>query len=205
MTPHPQRQRRGDIRREQIIDQALKSFADNGYRNSSIAGIAERCGLSQTGLLHYFPNKAALLSAVLEYRDQLDYNRLQFDQPPRGKQALRRLAQLVDHNMHVPGLIRLFTVVTSEAVTTDHPAHEWVVNRYRTLEDFLAKALSDGIEDGDFRPDIDTKGLARQIFAMMDGLQLQWLLDPDRLDMAALFHDYIDELITLLETTSPPT
>ncbi|MRH91540.1 TetR family transcriptional regulator [Nocardia sp. SYP-A9097] len=198
MTPHPQRRRRGEDRREQIIDQALESFAENGYHNSSIAEIAARCGLSQPGLLHYFPNKAALLSAVLEYRDRLDYDRLGMSRQLRGKDALQQLVRLVEHNMHVPGLVQLFTVVTSEAVTLDHPARHWVINRYRILETYLAGALEGGIADGTFRPDIDTPAVARQISAMMDGLQLQWLLDPDQVDMAELFRTYIDELTTQL-------
>ncbi|MFE3225531.1 TetR/AcrR family transcriptional regulator [Nocardia sp. NPDC059228] len=198
MTPHPRRRRRGDDRREQIIDEALKAFADNGYRSASIAEIADRCGLSQPGLLHYFPNKAALLSAVLDYRDRLDYDRLGFDQQLRGKDALVRLTQLVEHNMHVPGLVRLFTVLTSEAVTADHPAHEWALNRYRLLQDYLAGALQAGIDDGSIRKDIDPAAIARQVFAMMDGLQLQWLVDPDTVDMATLFRAYVDELIAYI-------
>lgn len=194
MTPHPQRRRRGEDRREQIIDQALASFAENGYHNSSIAEIAARCGLSQPGLLHYFPNKAALLAAVLDYRDRLDYDRLGMNRQLRGKDALHQLVRLVEHNMHVPGLVQLFTVVTSEAVTADHPARAWVVDRYRILETYLADALEGGITDGTFRPDIDAPAVARQISAMMDGLQLQWLLDPDRVDMADLFRTYIDDL-----------
>lgn len=196
----PQRRLRGADRREQIIDQALASFAENGYHNSSIAEIAERCGLSQTGLLHYFPNKAALLAAVLDYRDRLDYDRLGMNQRLRGKDALQQLVRVVEHNMHVPGLVQLFTVVTSEAVTSDHPARAWVVDRYRILETFLADALVGGITDGTFRPDIDAPAVARQITAMMDGLQLQWLLDPERVDMAALFRTYIDDLTTQLST-----
>ncbi|MBL1074287.1 TetR/AcrR family transcriptional regulator [Nocardia sp. 2] len=195
MSPHPQRRMRADARREQIIDEALKTFADNGYRNASIAEIAERCGLSQPGLLHYFPTKAALLAAVLEYRDRLDYDRLNFGQQLRGKEALIRLAQLVEHNTHVPGLVRLFTVVTGEAVTTDHPAHDWARNRYRIMQSYLRNGLDAGIADGTIRAGIDTAAVAAQIFAMMDGLQLQWLLDPERVDMAALFRAYIDDLL----------
>lgn len=198
MTPHPRRRRRGDDRRAQIIDEALKAFADNGYRSTSIAEIADRCGMSQPGLLHYFPNKAALLSAVLDYRDRLDYDRLGFDRQLRGKDALLRLAQLVDHNMHVPGLVRLFTVLTSEAVTADHPAHDWAQNRYRMLETYLSDALRAGSTEGSIRADIDPEAIARQVFAMMDGLQLQWLVDPDTVDMATLFRGYIDELIAYI-------
>ncbi|MBW0272881.1 hypothetical protein ATM97_22605 [Nocardia sp. MH4] len=200
MTPHPQRRRRGEDRREQIIDQALHSFAANGYHHSSLAEIATRCGLSQTGLLHYFPTKAALLAAVLDYRDRLDYDRLGMNRQLRGTDALQQLVRLVEHNMHVPGLVQLFTVVTSEAVTSDHPARAWVVERYRILETYLAEALAGGVTDGTFRPDIDAPAVARQISAMMDGLQLQWLLDPERVDMASLFRTYIDDLTTQLSS-----
>ena len=33
--------------------------------------------------------------------------------------------------------------------------------------------------------------LAAEIIAMMDGLQVQWVLDPEQVDMAAAFADYI--------------
>ncbi|MCP9619541.1 TetR family transcriptional regulator [Nocardia otitidiscaviarum] len=186
---------RGEARRELILDVALKSFAENGFRGSSIAEIAELCGLSQPGLLHYFPSKAALLAAVLEYRDRLDAERLEFGAPLSGPDALRRLARLVEHNTHVPGLVQLFTVVTGESVTDDHPAHAWAADRYRRLESGLARALDAGIAEGTVRADIDTKAVARQVFAMMDGLQQQWLLDPDAVDMGALFGDYIEQVI----------
>ncbi|RDI55535.1 TetR/AcrR family transcriptional regulator [Nocardia mexicana] len=186
---------RGAARKERILDVALKTFADNGFRGASIAEIAERCGLSQPGLLHHFPTKAALLTAVLEHRDRVDLERLGFDEQLRGPAALDRLARLVEYNVHVPGLVQLFTVVSGEAVTADHPAHGWAVDRYRRLQQWLVRALDGGIAAGTVAAGVDTAAVARQVTAMMDGLQLQWLLDPENVDMAALFRDYIDELI----------
>ncbi|QIS20490.1 TetR/AcrR family transcriptional regulator [Nocardia terpenica] len=193
---------RGDARKERILDVALKTFADNGFRGASIAEIAERCGLSQPGLLHHFPTKAALLAAVLAHRDGVDRDRLGFDEELRGPAALHRLVRLVEYNVHVPGLVRLFTVVSGEAVTADHPAHDWATNRYRTLQEWLGAALAAGIADGTVRPDTDATAVARQVFAMMDGLQLQWLLEPEAVDMAALFGAYIDDLIARIGTNS---
>ncbi|WP_216897888.1 TetR/AcrR family transcriptional regulator [Nocardia alni] len=184
----------GDARKERILDVALKTFADNGFRGASIAEIADRCGLSQPGLLHHFPTKAALLAAVLDHRDRLDADRLGGEEL-HGPAALERLVRLVEHNAQVPGLVRLFTVVTSEAVAADHPAHEWAVTRYRHLEKALAEALDAGIADGTVAPGVDSAAIARQVFATMDGLQLQWLLDPDAVDMPALFRCYVEEVI----------
>lgn len=192
---------RGEARKELILDVALKSFAENGFHGSSLAEIADVCGLSQTGLLHHFPTKAALLAAVLEYRDRLDGERMEFGEEIRGPEALRRLAVLVEHNTHVPGLVQLFTVVTGESVTDGHPAHEWAVERYRALARLVARALELGVADGTIRADTDTRAVARQVAAMMDGLQVQWLLDPETVDMAALFRSYIEDLIHTIGTS----
>ena len=43
--------------------------------------------------------------------------------------------------------------------------------------------------------------IAAQILAMFDGLQLQWLLDPDDLDMVTALADYLGDLRSRL---APP-
>src|SRR5690606_41597781 len=56
-------------RRDAILDAAMDEFADGGYNGTSLAKVAERAGITQQGLLHYFPSKQALLVAMLEPRD----------------------------------------------------------------------------------------------------------------------------------------
>ncbi|MDX3800801.1 TetR family transcriptional regulator C-terminal domain-containing protein [Streptomyces sp. AK04-3B] len=51
---------------------------------------------------------------------------------------------------------------------------------------------------GELRPDIDADRIARQVIAVMDGLQPQWLLDPESVDMVADFRAYIDDLVDSL-------
>jgi len=54
-------------RRLQILDVALKVFADNGFQGTSIKDIAEAAGISQGLMYHYFASKEALLEATIEY------------------------------------------------------------------------------------------------------------------------------------------
>src|SRR5689334_3100833 len=72
--PSSPRRRRADPeqRRADILAAALEVFAERGYRAASLAAVAERVGLTQQGVLHYFPTKDALLIEVLRLRDQLD-------------------------------------------------------------------------------------------------------------------------------------
>lgn len=184
----------GDARRERILYVALQEFAQNGYRGASLAKIAERAELSQPGLLHHFRTKADLLVAVLELRDQEDAVRFAPDTVADGD-ILEALVQLVEHNARVPGLVQLFTVVTSEAATDpDHPARIWAQARYRRTRKMITDELREGIDEGRVRPGIEAEEYADRLIAMMDGLQIQWLLEPDAVDMVEVFRGYVEEL-----------
>ncbi|MYS82402.1 TetR/AcrR family transcriptional regulator [Embleya scabrispora] len=186
----------GDARRTRILNIALQEFAENGYRGTSLARIAERAELTQAGLLHHFRSKQELLVAVLDLRDRMDTEHLDLGVLPLGgAAALDKLAELAEHNRNIPGLVQLFTVLTGEAVTTDHPAHGWAQDRYAMLRSGITASLEAGRASGELRADIDPPAVAAQVFAMMDGLQLQWLLDPEHVDMATLFRDYVEHLL----------
>ncbi|NUR87009.1 MAG: TetR/AcrR family transcriptional regulator [Nonomuraea sp.] len=187
----------GEARKERILAAALLEFADNGYRGASLARIAERVELSQAGLLHHFRSKERLLVAVLDYRDALDERRFAAV-GESAVDALRALADVVDHNARVPGLVQLFSVISGEAVTPDHPGHEWARRRYRRLRAEVAAWLRRGAERGEFRAGLDAEAHADRLIAMMDGLQTQWLIDPDRVDMAAIFRGYVEDVIAAL-------
>ncbi|MFI7109461.1 TetR/AcrR family transcriptional regulator [Nonomuraea sp. NPDC050227] len=190
----------GEARKERILAVALLEFAEHGYRGASLARIAERVELSQAGLLHHFRSKERLLVAVLDYRDELDRRRFGpgHDGHDGGAAALRALADVVDHNARVPGLVQLFSVISGEAVTPGHPGHEWARRRYRRLRADVAAALRAGVERGEFRAGLDAEAHADRLIAMMDGLQTQWLIDPGQVDMAAVFRGYVEDLIAAL-------
>lgn len=52
---------------DNILKQSLKLFRQKSYHNTSIADIAEACGLLKGSLYHYFPSKQALMIAVIKY------------------------------------------------------------------------------------------------------------------------------------------
>ena len=58
-------------RRQAILAAAHAVFAAHGYRGGSLQDVADRVGMSQTSLLHYFPSKSELLLAVLNWRDSI--------------------------------------------------------------------------------------------------------------------------------------
>lgn len=52
--------------RDRIVAAAAQAFATHGYAGTSIATVARDAGLSPGNIYRYFPNKAALLEAVVD-------------------------------------------------------------------------------------------------------------------------------------------
>ncbi|HYP43967.1 MAG TPA: TetR family transcriptional regulator C-terminal domain-containing protein [Propionibacteriaceae bacterium] len=186
-----------------MVRSALRAYATNGYSGSSLAGIAAAAGLTTAGLLHHFRSKEELLIAVLKERDRADGERFQL-RNFRGLDVLDALVELIEANASTPGLVRAFTVLMGESAAEDHPAREWFKERYPRRRDNLARALREGIQRGEVRHDTDVDAVAAEVIAMMDGLQVQWVLDPDRMDMARLFAHYIRTVRQAVEASSAP-
>ncbi len=164
-------------RRQEIIDAATNVFASRGYHGGSLRDISRELGLSVTSLVHHFHSKSELLIAVLENADHTggDWTK------DRAREAGLRttLLELVASNFSRPELLRLYTILSAEASDPDHPAHDWFASRYRRLADALAVAIAADQAVGRISEIEDPMVTANIIIAAWDGLQLQWLLDPD--------------------------
>lgn len=179
-----------------ILDAALEVFAEAGFRSGSLRDVAERVGISEAGLLHHFPSKSALLGAVLERRDE--QTREQFDfTNSNGAEGLRSLIGLAKYNASTPGVVELFCTLAAEATTPEHPAHEYFVDRYVVARDHAKSWLEDLRSRGELAPGVDAGIAAATTLAIMDGLQIQWLLDRSSVDMAADLRTYLQSLVTV--------
>lgn len=186
---------KGRAKRREILDQAIALFGEAGYRGASLREIAARCGLSHPGLLHHFPTKEALLLAVLQHRDEVDGQRLLGG--TTGVATLRGLIDLAALNATRPGIVELFTVLSAEATSPEHPAHAYFVTRYANTVRIVERAYAQARDGGQLRPGIAPAVAARQFVALMDGLQIQWLLREHRLDMAAILRAHLDSQLVV--------
>lgn len=190
---------KGERRRAEIVQAAFEAFGTLGYRTASLVQIAADCGVSRAGLVHYFPTKEALLAAVLDERDRAG-NVAFFegaDVESDGVAYLSRLVRLVEHNASVPGMVRLFAVLSTEASDPDHPAHDYFVARYARLRHEFRHAFEVLHRQGQLRAGVDPEGLDAELIALMDGLQVQWLLDPTQVDMGRALRHRLAEIVAV--------
>jgi AcrR family transcriptional regulator len=186
---------KSETTRQAILDAALEVFSESGYRAGSLREVALRVGMSEAGLLHHFQNKSALLQAVLDHRDELSRRLVDFDLPD-GADALRGLVALAQYNASIPGVVELYTTVSAEATSAAHPAHDYFVNRYQAVRENITAAFERVAESGRLLDGVDPRRAAVATIALMDGLQVQWLLDPSATDMALALVEFFRGVIS---------
>jgi AcrR family transcriptional regulator len=183
-------------RRQSILAAAHAVFAARGYRGGSLQDVADRAGMSQTSLLHYFPSKSELLLAVLHWRDSITGDGTA---PPDPEEPLAdAVIRQARFNEDVPGVLELYTVLCAESVTEGHPGREFFARRFENLRRTYTRQLMQLAEEGRLRPGVEPEVAAASLIALWDGIQTQWLLEPGSVDMAKCLRAYLD-LVLLAE------
>jgi len=165
-------------RRAEILRAASATFGAKGYKNGSLADVAEQVGITHAGVLHHFGTKEQLLIEVLEYRDLEDVRELEGQHIPDGIELFRHLMRTARMNVDRRGIVQGYTVLTAESVTEDHPARDWVTQRFTVLRGEIADAIQEVAGSAPVERDQALRA-ASAIIGVMDGLQVQWLLDGD--------------------------
>lgn len=188
----PQAPRRGPYaktaeRRRQILDAALQVFTAHGYRAGSMREVARVADTGLSTLTHHFRTKQDLLLALLERRDA--------DSPGQRSGTDDLVADVLSQarwNQTVPGLIALYTVLSAESVTDAHPGRDYFTERFTTVRRGFREEFEKLRDAGRLRPGVDPQLAAGSITALWDGIQLQWLLQPDEIDVVVYLQAFFD-------------
>ena len=173
---------KGIERRRQLLDAALEVIARDGYSAASVKQIADEVGLSQNGLLHYVGSKENMFAEVVRRRDELSRGPVD---PEGGLTEFRdAVTTVVRRNAQVGGLVELFTRVIADSVEARHPSHEFIRQRYATMRAEASIGFAVLQARDEIRADLSADQLAAMLFALIDGLQNQWLYDRT-IDMVA--------------------
>lgn len=178
--------------REAILAAACAEFAANGFRGS-LDEIARQAGITRAMLAYYYPTKASLSAELLERRDRL-VPRLAGIEGTEPVESLRGVVQEIATELVTPGLVAL-RLTTSVDAPPDHPVRLYHVQRYASIVRGLTAILEGCRERRLLSPSVDVARAARAIVALMDGLAIQWLSDPDHVDVVGDVDRYIESLL----------
>jgi AcrR family transcriptional regulator len=180
-------------RRRQLIDTAIEVIANQGLAMASLAVIAEKAGVSKGVISYYFKSKdelveeimAALMSEMKEYiRD-----RVQGREP--GRDRLRAYAGAFfeftkSHAQKYKAFTQLWTTISVSEKNNPFGSAS-----YEQCRSALGRILSEGRPRGEAASD-DIKVSSAVIQGMIDGVIIQWLLDPGLVDIDACREKVLD-------------
>jgi AcrR family transcriptional regulator len=183
-------QHRATKTRQRILDAAAHVFAEYGYAAGTTNRIAEYAGLSIGSLYQYFPNKDAVLRALMDAHVEagatLLTERLSGGLPERMDDTLRVFVRAtIDNHRDNP---RLHRVLFEEA-----PRAPEFLTRLHELEQLTVDATAQLLER---HPDVhaDCRLSARIVVATIESLVHRLITSPDPADTQQLE----DEIVLLL-------
>jgi AcrR family transcriptional regulator len=178
-----------EARRTQILDAAVRCFAQTGYYATTIEDVVRETGLSRGALYLYFPSKEALYLAISDRwncgMEEAIKARLtpaailcvlievNGEQVQAEADACRVLMEGWNLSHHIPVLAERARQRQARSVSS------------------LSQLLQAGIAAGEFRADIEVEAQARILMATLHGLMVQWHRQPGSID----WHRIAEEIV----------
>jgi len=172
-----------DIRRNQILQAAMKTLAKSGSANVTMEEIAASCGLSKGGLAHYYPSKSELFMAVfVSFFDGI-FERscrhmLEADHPLEKLLSFSWLFDRNDPDCQI-GYPLLFDCMALAVHDEDYRRllSSWFGNWVTLLKDVIEGGQKQGMFTG-----IEAEPAARAISAVYQGMATRWYFAPETHD-----------------------
>jgi AcrR family transcriptional regulator len=161
-------------KRRQLLDAAVRVFARKGFHASRVGDIAEEAGVAHGLLYHYFESKDEVLQAVFQENWCLLVARIESveetDEP--APDQLRHISAIVLRTwLHLPDVVR---VVIQEFGRSPELAER--LGELTLPIDALQRVIARGVENGEFRKDIDPTFAATVVYGSIDELLTGWVL-----------------------------
>jgi len=189
------------ITRAQLLKKALAVFSKKGYAATTLEDIANEAEVTRGAIYHHFGGKAEL------------YNTLIREYSNRGSLIMQ---QAVSEGGTLLDILRRVFIRQLEAIEDDHKMRALMelalfktgiipeleegrrqrIDSGIALIEMLTGIMSQGIEQGLLRSDVDAKELARSYLAFQNGLIQLWLTAPNQFSLKAHAESFADILMT---------
>jgi TetR/AcrR family fatty acid metabolism transcriptional regulator len=164
----------GQDRRRDLLDAAVRVFAQKGYHTCRVGDIAEEAGVAHGLLYHYFRSKEEVLETIFRetWGALLDAIRVveQTDDPPR-EQLRKTIAIVLRTWKNDPDLVR---VLVREIARSPHLQKE--VEELGHAFEALARIVQVGQERGEFAPEIDPRLASYVVYGALEEILTGWVL-----------------------------
>ncbi|WP_173012556.1 TetR/AcrR family transcriptional regulator [Niveispirillum sp. SYP-B3756] len=185
-------------RRAAIMVAARKCFARNGFHQSSIADIRTVAGISSGTLFHYFPNKQALVLAIVASEgEQVALCLSQLAEIADCRDALNLLLQLIAE-LAADGDANALAIEIAAESRRDPDVRALAADNDTVLREGLEGLIRAGIARGQVSNTVDAALVAQWLMSWIDGVFSRVSVDLafKPMDQLPLMRQLLDMVLT---------
>ncbi len=161
-------------KRRQLLDAAVRVFAQRGYHGSRVGDIAEEAGVAHGLLYHYFSSKEQVLQVVFSenWGELLERFRAVEAADEPAAEKLEGIAKILLRTWrNDPDLV---TVMVREVARSAHLQAQ--VLEVREAFAILQRVIEQGQREGSFRADLDPRFASWIVYGGLEEVLTGWVL-----------------------------
>jgi AcrR family transcriptional regulator len=170
-------------KRDLIINAASNVFAEKGFSGASVAEIAASAGIGKGTTYEYFNSKEDLFFAVFEWYFEQSSQAVKVNIAALGASVSDKLnamnesliAYFLD-KMDIFSLVMEFWAASASSRIRER-YKEAFKNTYREFRNIVETLIQEGIDRGEFSPNVDVAAIAAGLVGTWDAMFLQGWFD----------------------------
>ena len=162
---------KGEETRSQILAAAVEEASRTGFESLTIGGLAEKTGLSKSGLFAHFGSKLELQMAALD-ESARQFTEAVFLPALKAPRGVRRMRALFENWITWPERMSLPGGCPIDAASREYhhmpgPMRNAVLERQHLLDRELTKTVQLAIETGELTPGTDPRQVAFELLGIV--------------------------------------
>ena len=175
---------KGEETRAQILAAAVDQASSGGFESLTIGTLAEKTGMSKSGLFAHFGSKLDLQIAALD-ESARQFTDAVFRPALKAPRGVRRLRTLIENWITWPQRASLPGGCPIDAASREYqhqpgPMRDAILDRQRQLDAALSRAVQLAVETGELAASTDTRQFAFEFLAIiLVFYRYEMVLGPD--------------------------
>ena len=162
-------------KRRQILDAAVRVFAQQGFHATRVSDIADEAGVAYGLVYHYFNSKEEVLNELFVERWSLLIAAIEEADRAGGPHRDRLAAVagfIIDSYRHDPELMKVIIVEVTRAANSFGAAHlDTISDAYRQIQGIVEKAQA----SGEFRTEVTAQFAAMAFYGAIEQVLTGWI------------------------------
>jgi AcrR family transcriptional regulator len=188
---------------EKILDATLKVLAEHKISGTRMRMIAEESGMSQGNLHYYFETKAVLFRKLLENILASFVKEREHAFTATSKSVVEKLRVFFNQMKDLLIDRKYLKKVTLDfwvQGTDDDELKDKVQEMYAIWRRDIRSVVEEGVREGIFEADRSDQ-VPMIMVSLMEGAALQYLIEPESIDLDAYFDQGLSAVLALLNST----